>query len=64
MERNTTLPHPVGLRVNVAPTREGLLAREPVEERVWICQTIKGDIKVVEVKVLHQRHDSSRKMGL
>lgn len=50
--RNTTLPHPVGVKANAATTEEDLQAKEPIEVRVGLTPKIKGEMEVIEGKLL------------
>jgi hypothetical protein len=52
-ERNTTLPHPVGLKVNAASTEEDLKNADPDEKRARRRDKIKGDLEVIEGEILH-----------
>jgi hypothetical protein len=52
-ERNTTLPHPVGLKVNAASTEEDLKNPDLEEKCAQRRDKIKGDLEVIEGKILH-----------
>jgi hypothetical protein len=53
-ERNTTLPHPEGLKANSAITEEDLRAKEFVKKHVGMKGKIKGEIEIIEGKILHK----------
>jgi hypothetical protein len=50
-ERNTTLPHPVGLKANAESTEEEL-KNTAAEKHAREMDKIKGDLEVIEGKIL------------
>jgi len=53
-ERNTTLPHPAGLKANTPSTEEDLQNLNPEDKHARWRDKIKRDIEVIEGKILHK----------
>jgi hypothetical protein len=52
-ERNTTLPHPVGLKANAETTEEELKSTDREEKGARLRDKIKGDFEVIEGKLVY-----------